>query len=171
MADRQLGVRPARLRERRDEGKIRPRWGYNRARSTYTRSMSAEAAAVRRLSVQSTRGRSSNSSATSSPPKEFVNLLLYTRRAGEKITGDRGADFRSEAWYIAGSLTNLDFRGPRTGSRTSCGPTTSSTQTQRTRRRRSSHIAIDRVKDSTLIRKTSRGRSRSTARWPTSTAR
>ncbi len=44
--------------------------------------------------------------------REFVNLLNYTDEQ-EKLTGDKGTDFRLEAYrYIAGSLTNLDFVGP-----------------------------------------------------------
>jgi tetratricopeptide (TPR) repeat protein len=44
--------------------------------------------------------------------KNFVLLLNYTDEQ-QKLTGDPGADFRSEAYtYIAGSLTNVDFVGP-----------------------------------------------------------
>ncbi|MDX2051589.1 MAG: hypothetical protein SFV15_04300 [Polyangiaceae bacterium] len=43
---------------------------------------------------------------------EFANLLRYADEQEEK-TGDKGADFRSEAYtYIAGSLTYVDFEGP-----------------------------------------------------------
>ncbi|HSC85666.1 MAG TPA: hypothetical protein VLC09_00265 [Polyangiaceae bacterium] len=42
----------------------------------------------------------------------FVKLLHYTDEQ-ERLTGDPGADFRSEAYtYIAGSLTYVDFTGP-----------------------------------------------------------
>ncbi len=42
----------------------------------------------------------------------FVNLLHYADEQ-EALTGDPGADFRSEAYtYIAGSLTYFDFDGP-----------------------------------------------------------
>lgn len=42
----------------------------------------------------------------------FVQLLAYADEQEEK-TGDKGADFRSEAYtYIAGSLTYVDFEGP-----------------------------------------------------------
>jgi len=43
---------------------------------------------------------------------EFVQLLRYADEQEEK-TGDKGADFRTEAYtYIAGSLTYVDFDGP-----------------------------------------------------------
>jgi hypothetical protein len=42
----------------------------------------------------------------------FVALLRYADEQ-ERLTGDPGADFRSEAYtYIAGSLTYVDFEGP-----------------------------------------------------------
>jgi hypothetical protein len=45
--------------------------------------------------------------------KQFVELLKQTDEL-EKATGDSGTDFRKEAAdYIAGSLTFLDFTGPR----------------------------------------------------------
>lgn len=44
--------------------------------------------------------------------QQFIELLRYTDEQ-EKLTGDPGTDFRSEAYaYIAGSLTYLDFDGP-----------------------------------------------------------
>ena len=44
--------------------------------------------------------------------REFVKLLHFTDDV-ERLTGDPGADFRSEAYtYIAGSLTYGDFVGP-----------------------------------------------------------
>ncbi|MBK6690933.1 MAG: hypothetical protein IPG50_01785 [Myxococcales bacterium] len=44
-----------------------------------------------------------------------MRLLLYTDEQ-QKLTGDPGADFRNEAYtYIAGSLTVIDFKGPRPG--------------------------------------------------------
>jgi hypothetical protein len=44
---------------------------------------------------------------------EFVHLLHYADEQEAK-TGDPGADFRAEAYtYIAGSLTYVDFTGPR----------------------------------------------------------
>ena len=43
---------------------------------------------------------------------EFIDLLHYTDEQ-EKLTGEPGTDFRTEAYtYIAGSLTYLDFQGP-----------------------------------------------------------
>ncbi|HEX2731801.1 MAG TPA: tetratricopeptide repeat protein [Polyangiaceae bacterium] len=45
--------------------------------------------------------------------KWFIELLHYADQQ-EKETGDTGADFRNEAYtYIAGSLTQTDFDGPR----------------------------------------------------------
>lgn len=44
--------------------------------------------------------------------QQFVRLLHYADEQ-EAMTGDPGADFRSEAYtYIAGSLTYVDFEGP-----------------------------------------------------------
>jgi len=83
---------------------------------------------------------------------QFVQLLKHADEQ-EKLTGDPGADFRSEAFtYIAGSLTYLDFDGPTADEpyipRNDVLDDSSLTPDQVEKKM---HIGIDRVQDPALI--------------------
>ncbi|MFO0736352.1 MAG: tetratricopeptide repeat protein [Labilithrix sp.] len=126
-------------------------WGYNRAASAYTRSMKYKKPPLFGVSQYKYAWTLFKQQRYELATKEFVNLLLYTDEQ-EKITGDRGADFRSEAYtYIAGSLTNLDFKGPEDWEPYILRPDILDTEPNPDKAEAKLHIAIDRVKDSTLI--------------------
>jgi tetratricopeptide (TPR) repeat protein len=83
--------------------------------------------------------------------KEFVHLLLYTDEQ-QKLTGDPGADFRGEAYtYIAGSLTNIDFKGPEPNEPYIARPDIIDTEPRPDVAEQKLHVAIDRVKEPSLI--------------------
>ena len=83
--------------------------------------------------------------------QEFVNLLHYADEQEAK-TGDPGADFRSEAYtYIAGSLTYVDFDGPRPEDPYIVRSDVLDTEPDPLEAERKMAIAIERVQDPTLI--------------------
>ena len=83
--------------------------------------------------------------------REFVHLLLYTDEQ-QKLTGDPGADFRGEAYtYIAGSLTNIDFKGPEADEPFIQRPDIVDTEPRPEVAEQKLHVALDRVRDPNLI--------------------
>ncbi len=82
---------------------------------------------------------------------EFVHLLHYADEQEAK-TGDPGADFRAEAYtYIAGSLTYVDFTGPRPEDPYVPRSDVLDTETDPLVAEQKMAIAIDRVQDPKLI--------------------
>jgi hypothetical protein len=82
---------------------------------------------------------------------EFVHLLHYADEQEAK-TGDPGADFRAEAYtYIAGSLTYVDFTGPRPDDPYVPRSDVLDTETDPLVAEQKMAIAIDRVQDPKLI--------------------
>jgi hypothetical protein len=82
---------------------------------------------------------------------EFVRLLGYADEQEAK-TGDPGADFRSEAYtYIAGSLTYVDFEGPRPADPYIPRSDVLDTETDPLLAEQKMAIAIERVQDPKLI--------------------
>ncbi len=83
--------------------------------------------------------------------RQFVKLLLHAddlEKQGETNVGD----FRSEAYtYIAGSLTNVDFVGPEDWEPFIQRPDIVDTEPNPDSAERKLHVAIERVKDPTLI--------------------
>ncbi|HSQ64464.1 MAG TPA: tetratricopeptide repeat protein, partial [Polyangiaceae bacterium] len=83
--------------------------------------------------------------------RAFVKLLLHAddlEKQGETNVGD----FRSEAYtYIAGSLTNVDFTGPGEWEPFIQRPDIVDTEPNPEVAEKKLHVAIDRVKDPTLI--------------------
>jgi tetratricopeptide (TPR) repeat protein len=83
--------------------------------------------------------------------RAFVELLRYSDEQ-EKLTGDPGTDFRSEAYtYIAGSLTYLDFIGPGADEPYIPRNDVLDTETDPRQAEQKMRVAIDRVQDPKLI--------------------
>ncbi|MFO7178684.1 MAG: hypothetical protein DIU78_008310, partial [Pseudomonadota bacterium] len=83
--------------------------------------------------------------------EEFVKLLHYADEQEAK-TGDPGADFRAEAYtYIAGSLTYVDFDGPRPEDPYIVRSDVLDTEPDPLEAERKMAIAIERVQDPNLI--------------------
>lgn len=126
-------------------------WGYNRAASAYTRAMRYKRPPLYGVALYKYAWTLFKQQRYERATREFVNLLLYTDEQ-EELTGDRGADFRSEAYtYIAGSLTNVDFAGPEAWEPYIVRPDILDTEPDPDRAEQKLAIAIDRVKDPGLI--------------------
>lgn len=126
-------------------------WGYNRAASAYQKGMAYKKPPLYGVGLYKYAWTVFKQQRYELATKEFVKLLLYTDDQ-EKITGDRGADFRNEAYtYIAGSLTNIDFKGPEDWEPYILRPDILDTEPNPDKAEKKLHVAIDRVKDPTLI--------------------
>jgi tetratricopeptide (TPR) repeat protein len=126
-------------------------WGYNRAASAYRHGMKYKKPPLFGVALYKYAWTLFKQQRYELATKEFVNLLLYTDEQ-EKVTGDRGADFRSEAYtYIAGSLTNIDFKGPEEWEPYIMRPDILDTEPNPDKAEKKLHVAIDRVKDPQLI--------------------
>lgn len=126
-------------------------WGYNRAASAYSHGMKYKKPPLYGVALYKYAWTLFKQQRYELATKKFVELLLYTDEQ-EKITGDRGADFRSEAYtYIAGSLTNVDFKGPEEWEPYIMRPDILDTEPNPEKAEQKLHVAIDRVKDPTLI--------------------
>ena len=126
-------------------------WGYNRAASAYIHGMIYKKPPLYGVGLYKYAWTTFKQQRYELATKEFVKLLIYTDEQ-EKITGDRGADFRGEAYtYIAGSLTNIDFKGPDDWEPYILRPDILDTEPNPDRAEKKLHIAVDRVKDATLI--------------------
>ena len=126
-------------------------WGYNRAASAYLHSMQYKKPPLFGVSQYKYAWTLFKQQRYELATKEFVNLLVYTDEQ-EKITGDRGADFRNEAYtYIAGSLTNIDFKGPDDWEPYIMRPDILDTEPNPDKAEAKLHVAVDRVKDNSLI--------------------
>jgi hypothetical protein len=126
-------------------------WGYNRAASAYLHGMKYKKPPLYGVGLYKYAWTLFKQQRYELATKEFVELLKYTDEQ-EKITGDRGADFRSEAYtYIAGSLTNVDFKGPEDWEPYIMRPDILDTEPNPDKAEKKLHVAIDRVKDPQLI--------------------
>ena len=126
-------------------------WDYNRAASAYLQSMKIKKPPVFGVALYKYAWTLFKQQRFEAATKEFVHLLNYTDEL-QKQTGDPGADFRGEAYtYIAGSLTNLDFKGPDPSEPYIARPDIIDTEPKPEVAEMKLHIAIDRVKDPALI--------------------
>lgn len=126
-------------------------WGYNRAASAYSRGMRYKKPPLYGVGLYKHAWTLFKQQRYELATREFVSLLEYTDEQ-EKLTGDRGADFRGEAYtYIAGSLTNVDFKGPEEWEPYILRPDILDSGESQDKQEQKLHVAIDRVKDPTLI--------------------
>jgi hypothetical protein len=126
-------------------------WDYNRAASAYTRSMQYKKPPVFGVALYKYAWTLFKQQRFEPAVHEFVHLLNYTDEQ-QKLTGNPGADFRSEAYtYIAGSLDNLDFAGPGPNDPYIARPDILDTAKSPAEAEQKLHVAIDRVQDPKLI--------------------
>ena len=126
-------------------------WDYNRAASAYQQSMIYKKPPLFGVSLYKYSWTLFKQQRYDAATRQFVALLVYTDQQ-QKETGDPGADFRGEAYtYIAGSLTNLDFIGPGPGEPFIQRPDILDTEPRPEVAEKKLHIAIDRVRDPSLI--------------------
>ncbi len=126
-------------------------WGYNRAASAYSASMRFKRPPLYGVALYKYSWTLFKQQRYEATTKEFVRLLNYTDEQ-EKLTGDPGADFRSEAYtYIAGSLTNVDFKGPEEWEPYIQRPDILDVEPNPDRAEQKLHVAIERVQDPTLV--------------------
>lgn len=126
-------------------------YGFNRASSAYNQSMRFKKPPLYGVALYKDSWTLFKQQRFEAATREFISLLLYTDEQ-QKLTGDPGADFRGEAFtYIAGSLTNIDFVGPGPDDPYIQRPDIIDTESRPDVVEKKLHIAIDRVKDPTLI--------------------
>ncbi len=126
-------------------------WGYNRASSAYTQSMKYKKPPLYGVALYKSSWALFKQQRYEAATKQFIVLLNYTDEQ-QKITGDNGADFRNEAYtYIAGSLTNVDFKGPEDWEPFIGRPDILDTEPRPEVAEKKLHVGIDRVKDPNLI--------------------
>ncbi len=126
-------------------------WDFNRAASAYTHSLEFKKPPLYGVSLYKYAWTLFKQQRYEAATREFVHLLTYTDEQ-QKLTGDPGADFRSEAYtYIAGSLTNTDFKGPDPEDPYIPRPDIIDTEPRPEVAEQKLRIAIERVKDPAVI--------------------
>ncbi len=126
-------------------------WDLNRAASAYTHSLVYKKPPLYGVALYKQAWTFFKQQRYELATRQFVKLLLHTddlEKQGETNVGD----FRSEAYtYIAGSLTNVDFTGPEDWEPFIQRPDIVDTEPNPDAAERKLHVAIDRVKDASLI--------------------
>jgi tetratricopeptide (TPR) repeat protein len=126
-------------------------WDYNRAASAYTHSMQLKKPPLFGVALYKYAWTLFKQQRYEAAVHEFVHLLNYTDEQ-QKLTGDPGADFRQEAFtYIAGSLDNYDFTGPRPEDPFVARPDILDTAKSPAEAEAKLHVALERVQDPRLI--------------------
>lgn len=126
-------------------------WDFNRAASAYTHSMAQKKPPIFGVALYKYAWTLFKQQRYEAAVHEFVHLLNYTDEQ-QKLTGDPGADFRSEAYtYIAGSLDNFDFTGPGPEEPYIARPDVLETAKSPAEAEQKLHVAIDRVQDPKLV--------------------
>jgi hypothetical protein len=126
-------------------------WDYDRAASSYSHALQYERPPVYGIAIYKYAWTLFKQQRYEAAVHEFVRLLEYTDEQ-EKRTGDRGADFRQEAYtYIAGSLDNLDLAGPRPDAPAIARPDILDTAKSPAEAEAKLRVAVDRVQDARLI--------------------
>jgi hypothetical protein len=126
-------------------------YDYNRAASAYLHSMVYKKPPLYGVALYKYSWALFKQQRYDAATRQFVLLLLYTDEQ-QKLTGDQGLDFRGEAYtYIAGSLTNIDFKGPDPSEPYIARPDIVDTEPRPEVAEQKLHIAIDRVRDPSLI--------------------
>jgi tetratricopeptide (TPR) repeat protein len=126
-------------------------YDYNRAASAYLHSLQLKGWPVYGVSLYKYAWTLFKQQRYEASVHEFVHLLNYTDQI-QKERGDPGSDFRSEAFtYIAGSLTNVNFKGPEPSEPFIPEPDIIDLEPRAAVVEQKLHIAIDRVKDPQII--------------------
>jgi len=126
-------------------------YDYDRAASAYVHSLESSRAPLYGVALYKYAWTLFKQQRYEAATRELVRLLGYTDDQ-QKLTGDPGADFRSEAYaYIAASLTHLDFTGPGPAEPYIARPDILETEPRTSVAEAALHVAIDRVQDATLV--------------------
>ncbi len=126
-------------------------YDYNRAASAYLHALESKRAPLYGVALYKYAWTLFKQQRYEAATQELVHLLSYTDEQ-QRLTGDPGADFRGEAYtYIAGSLTNLDFKGPGPEDPFIPRPDIAETEPRPEVAERKLRVAIDRVQDPALI--------------------
>ena len=126
-------------------------FNYNRAESAYQHALKYNKPPVYGVAMYKLAWTYFKQQRYETSVRQFIDLLKYTD-AQEKLTGDPGTDFRSEAFtYIAGSLTYLDFVGPTADEPYIPRNDVLDTETDARIAEQKMRIAIERVQDAKLI--------------------
>ncbi len=126
-------------------------WDYNRAASAYLHAMQFKKPPIYGVALYKYAWTLFKQQRYEAAVREFVHLLNYTDEQ-QKLTGDPGADFRSEAYtYIAGSLDNYDFVGPGPEEPYIARPDILETAKSPAEAEQKLRVAIDRLQDPRLV--------------------
>jgi tetratricopeptide (TPR) repeat protein len=126
-------------------------WDLNRAASAYVHSLQFKKPPLYGVALYKYAWTLFKQQRYKGATQEFVKLLVHTDEL-EKEGDTNVGDFRSEAYtYIAGSLTNVDFDGPQPWEPFIQRPDIVDTEPNPDIAEKKLHVAIDRVKDPTLI--------------------
>ncbi len=126
-------------------------YGFNRAASAYQHAMQFKKPPIYGVALYKYAWTLFKQQRYASATKEFVKLLNYTDQQ-QALTGDPGADFRTEAYtYIAGSLANVDFEGPGADDPYIQRPDIIETEPRAEVAEKKLHVGVDRVKDPAII--------------------
>ncbi|MCC6552712.1 MAG: hypothetical protein IT372_06775, partial [Polyangiaceae bacterium] len=126
-------------------------FNYNRAEAGYQHSLKYKKPPVHGVAMYKLAWTYFKQQRYETSVRQFIELLRYTDEQ-EKLTGDPGADFRTEAYtYIAGSLTYLDFTGPGADEPYVPRNDVLDTETDPRIAEQKMRIAIERVQDPKLI--------------------
>ncbi|MFO0550408.1 MAG: hypothetical protein U0271_18580 [Polyangiaceae bacterium] len=126
-------------------------FNYNRAQAAYTNSLQFKKPPIYGVAMYKLAWTYFKQQRYKQSVLQFIELLRYADEQ-EKLTGDAGADFRSEAYtYIAGSLTYLDFDGPGPDEPYIPRNDVLDTEQDPAKQEQKMHVAIDRVQDPNLI--------------------
>ncbi|MBK8938937.1 MAG: hypothetical protein IPM79_15245 [Polyangiaceae bacterium] len=126
-------------------------FNFNRAQAAYSNSLQYKKPPIYGVSMYKLAWTYFKQQRYQASVQQFVELLKYADEQ-ERLTGDPGSDFRSEAFtYIAGSLTFGDFEGP--GPDEPYIPRNDILDLEQDPRKQEEkmHVAIDRVQDPKLI--------------------
>ncbi len=126
-------------------------FNFNRAQAAYTNSMQYKKPPIYGVSMYKLAWTYFKQQRYRASVQQFVELLRYADEQ-EKLTGDPGSDFRSEAFtYIAGSLTYGDFDGPAPDEPFIPRNDILDLEKDPKKQEEKMHVAIDRVQDESLI--------------------
>jgi len=126
-------------------------WDLNRAASAYVHSLQYKKPPLYGVALYKYAWTLFKQQRYEDATRQFVKLLIHTDEL-EKEGDTNVGDFRSEAYtYIAGSLTNVDFAGPQPWEPFIQRPDIVDTEPNPDIAERKLHVALDRVKDPSLI--------------------
>lgn len=126
-------------------------FNYNRAQAAYSNSLQFKKPPIYGVAMYKLAWTYFKQQRYQASVQQFVELLRYADEQ-EKLTGDPGSDFRSEAFtYIAGSLTYGDFEGPTPDEPFIPRNDILDLESDPRKQEEKMHVAIDRVQDPKII--------------------